>query len=415
MDFANSAFRDFIFGRQPKREDVLMDVPHGSVELLTPPDENDHEEVTARHDPASTINETSLEHEDPEAPAQAVEEEDPFKKWVREQGLENGVSSEGQGGRSRDYMEELQNILMSWGGMHYSPSFSGEQIAAAGGRSGASDALRAQEAANNAARTNAYLASQDRAAAAGERKAEGDAAKLDLSRQGFGLDVRKQEEAERANRAREAAALKAAEAKRAAGAAAAQRKAAAAEEKSGKKSTEGLPVDWEVVEGANPTKQQNQDFGKVESTDRRVNGLIARVREGLKESGAGRVLPGPARASLEQLATMLQIEGKDVAGLGALSGPDMALMNSIVANPTSMDSFVKDIPRSLDNVQFWSNNRVKSLAESTGYRRKAKGGSPSAGATGTINIRKKGGGPSVAMTPTEAKQYLDSGRYEEAK
>lgn len=139
----------------------------------------------------------------PEGPATATEEEDPFKKWLSDNGLSGGIDSSGQGGRSRDYMNEMQQILLGRAGLHFTPSFGGEQIAAAGARSEANDALRAQEAQNNAARTQAYLAAQERNAATGQQRLAGEEKKQESAEERF---ARQQSEVERHNKAVEEAA-----------------------------------------------------------------------------------------------------------------------------------------------------------------------------------------------------------------
>lgn len=161
------------------------------------------------------------------------------------------------------------------------------------------------------------------------------------------------------------------------------------------KSLEGLPAEWELLPDSTSSKIQREKFAGVVQSSKKMQGLTSQMRDMLKGAGASRILPGSAKTRIGQLATQLQIEAKNVAELGALSGPDMALMNAIAADPTKVDSFVKDIPALLDGLDAWGNNSVKAGEETIGARR--RGGSAAAKTDGAET--KTVGGRTFKKTP----------------
>jgi hypothetical protein len=215
-----------------------------------------------RPEVAIGVDRTGLEDSLNQPPA---EEEDAFKKWVRDNGLSGGIGGAGQGGRSRDYMEEMQQILLGRAGLHYSPSFAGEQLAAAGERNEANDALRAQEAQNNAARTQAYLAAQDRNASTSQQRLAGEEKKQESAEERF---LRTQSETERHNKAVEEAA-KAERARRAAagiaGRGAKEAKDAAKKEAQGWKDVTELRKEFNAQPIVKSFSSQRQEFEKMKS------------------------------------------------------------------------------------------------------------------------------------------------------
>ena len=174
--------------------------------------------------------------------------------------------------------------------------------------------------------------------------------------------------------------------KASAGAAAAARKAAKEEEKAGAKALEGMPAEWEGAETS--SRAQREKFAGVVNADKKMRGMTQKMRALLKDAGAGRLLPG-SNAAIKQLATQIQIEGKNIADLGALSGPDMAMMNAIAADPTKLTSLAKDTSALLDGLDSWGANSVSANAETIGARRrpKAGGGAQPAGAKPPRTLR----------------------------
>ena len=135
----------------------------------------------------------------------------------------------------------------------------------------------------------------------------------------------------------------------------------------------GLPYGWEVPTDSTTTRQQREKFAGTVQSAEKMRGLTSQMRKLLTETGGGRYLPGEARTKVSQLATLIQLEAKNVAELGALSGPDMALMNAVASNPTALDSVVRDIPALLDGLDGWAENSIQAGASTLGARKKGAG------------------------------------------
>lgn len=132
----------------------------------------------------------------------------------------------------------------------------------------------------------------------------------------------------------------------------------------------GLPAGYDLDPESHATRRQNEAFEGLVFADNKMRGLTKEMRRLLADAGAGRLLPG-SNARIKQLATQIQIEGKNVAELGALSGPDMALMNAIAADPTKLTSVAKDTEELLNGLDAWGRNSVSSKASSIGARPRA--------------------------------------------
>lgn len=142
----------------------------------------------------------------------------------------------------------------------------------------------------------------------------------------------------------------------------------------------GFPAGWELEGDTTPTPKQGEEFEGLVYSGEKMRGMTKQMRDLMAQAGvSGRVLPGPMQSKLRQLATEIMIEGKNVADLGALSGPDMGLMEAIAADPTKAGSFMKDMPGLLDGLNAWADNSVNAKAKSLGARRKG-GGQPQASA-----------------------------------
>lgn len=135
----------------------------------------------------------------------------------------------------------------------------------------------------------------------------------------------------------------------------------------------GLPAGWELEDGVELTDKQKQDFGGLVVSSEKMKGLTKRLRELLsKASVTDKILPTALNNQLGQVATQLVIEGKNVAELGALSGPDMGLMNSIAADPSNVRNILKDAGALSAGLDAWADNSVAANAK-LGFRRKAAG------------------------------------------
>lgn len=82
-----------------------------------------------------------------------------------------------------------------------------------------------------------------------------------------------------------------------------------------------------------------KDIGQARVTAANVGATLDRYQQALQESGA-ETLPGPARDKLKNARTQLLLELKTLNELGAITGPDLDLMNDLVIDPTSVSARV---------------------------------------------------------------------------
>lgn len=230
------------------------------------------------------------------------------------------------------------------------------------------DALRQMEGDNNAARTAAYLSSNEASAEARKAAAEASAAKQGIEKERLDLTGELGRGRLELDREKFAASLK---------------------PKTPKPGSDlapkGFPAGWELEGKTQPTPKQGEEFEKLVYSGEKMRGMTAQMKELLASGDARRFVPGTAQHSrLKQLATEIMIEGKNVAELGALSGPDMGLMQAIAADPTAIQSAAKDMPTLLDGLASWSDNSIKAKATSLGARRRgAEAGKAAARPTAT--------------------------------
>lgn len=162
-------------------------------------------------------------------------------------------------------------------------------------------------------------------------------------------------------------------------------RAAAAKAKADAKAgapVKGLAAGYELTGETNPVTTELTKHQNLVASAEKMKGLTAKMRQALAATdAAGRFNPlGAERDNLKQLATMMAIEGKNIAELGALSGPDYSLMNAIAADPTSLASLKKDMPTLLNQLDAWGDNSVAAKSKALGVRPKtAAGPTPPAG------------------------------------
>lgn len=160
------------------------------------------------------------------------------------------------------------------------------------------------------------------------------------------------------------------------------------------KAKEDIPPGFEVPPDAHPGPEARKKFSALVGSSEKMKGLTQRMRAALKgTTGVSRTLDPKTVTSLKQLGTQIQIEAKNVAGLGALSGPDMGLMNAIAADPTSIQAnLTTDFPKMLDQLDAWGDSQVDGESRATGIRRKAAGNAATTKTVGGKTYRKVPGG-----------------------
>lgn len=129
----------------------------------------------------------------------------------------------------------------------------------------------------------------------------------------------------------------------------------------------------EVAPGAEPTAD---DAKKVKASMAARERMLANVAElkGLYEKH-GTELVGPVASRMKQLSTAIKLEGKTLAELGALSGPDEALMNAIAGDdPTSARAAIKGLfgldstAQDLEGVKTWTDRQADANLKTYGYQ-----------------------------------------------
>jgi hypothetical protein len=172
----------------------------------------------------------------------------------------------------------------------------------------------------------------------------------------------------------------------------------------------------EVVPGAKPSAKDAEAVKGVLQSAGRLRGAIGELRGLHQKHGASLAkLSGAAGVNLRQAITGIQLEAKNIAELGALSGPDQGLMEALAGgDPTSIEAAAKSFfgvdstPAAMDGLERWMNTQVAATLEARGYRALPSAKSPQAppaptaeGATGDPRSIKS----SVTFTdPKDGKQ-----------
>lgn len=138
---------------------------------------------------------------------------------------------------------------------------------------------------------------------------------------------------------------------------------------------------WEIRPDAAPTPKETQDIRKAQATTRTVRQTIQQIENLYRQFGT-QALPSAAKAKMRSLTTDLQLamKGQEMYGLGVITGPDLDLLNSVVATPTSTEANVLDFlggGQTLTQLKTLSDQvgrRFENSARSMGYRKPGEGG-----------------------------------------
>ncbi len=178
-----------------------------------------------------------------------------------------------------------------------------------------------------------------------------------------------------------------------------------AEKERARKLTEDVPPGYEVAPNANPGAESRKKFTELVNSQSKLKGLTASMRKELQGVDiTDKALPGPKKQRLNQLATAIGIESKNVAGLGALSGPDMDLMNAMASNPTNAWNLFADMAGNMDGLDSWADNSVKAGGKAYGLR-------PTSGGAGRIRVKilETGQTGSIPMEKFDPKKHVRLG------
>lgn len=146
------------------------------------------------------------------------------------------------------------------------------------------------------------------------------------------------------------------------------------DDKESKSAVPGL----EVEPGATPTADDAKRVKGVRSAANTLKSYTSQFRELYKRNGGS--MTGAAGTNMRQLLTSMQLEAKTIAELGALSGPDQALMERISgANPTSAVGIIRDffgvddVGAAVNQLDKWVDTKVAAMNKTYGYREAGSG------------------------------------------
>lgn len=142
----------------------------------------------------------------------------------------------------------------------------------------------------------------------------------------------------------------------------------------------------EVAPGAAPTPEDAKKVKAAVAARERMNAYARELRDlhgGNPAKGIeahGTEWGGEIGNRMQALTTQMRLEGKSLADLGALSGPDMDLMRSIVrADPGGFWSNAKammgvdNTQGALDDIGKWTDDQYEAAKKAYGYQSPASG------------------------------------------
>jgi len=135
----------------------------------------------------------------------------------------------------------------------------------------------------------------------------------------------------------------------------------------------------EVAPGAAPTADDAKKVKASLASRQRMDALVSELRA--LHGKHGTELTGPVATRMGQLVTGIKLEAKNLAELGALAGPDMAIVESLAgADPTSWGSNLKALfgvdhtATALEGIEQWSKSQADANANAYGYRTQESSG-----------------------------------------
>jgi hypothetical protein len=134
--------------------------------------------------------------------------------------------------------------------------------------------------------------------------------------------------------------------------------------------------------GAVPSIKKAEKMEEALVAAKRMKAITQKLRElHSGADGVGTEMTGPISAQMDQLYAQMITEGKNIAALGALSGPDMGLITRIVGeSPTSLRANFKAIfgtdntAAAIDGVDRWVDTSESAARDVFGYQLPGGGG-----------------------------------------
>jgi len=162
---------------------------------------------------------------------------------------------------------------------------------------------------------------------------------------------------------------------------------------------------FDIAPGATPTKVDAQKMKDTNESALRMQGGIDRLRSLHRQYGEN---PKGNGAELQQQALRgVQLEAKNIVGLGALSGPDMGLMTDLsTQDVNSIMQWVRrnfvgaTLEQSLNGLEDWMRTSIAASAKARGYV--LQGAAPARTTPTEALPRDADGNPTLDSTPTRA-------------
>jgi hypothetical protein len=140
------------------------------------------------------------------------------------------------------------------------------------------------------------------------------------------------------------------------------------------------------LEGAEPTADDAKKVKASIAAAERMGKYVSELRQLHKDYGTE--LTGSAATRMGQLSTAIQLEGKNIAELGALSGPDLGLMQALSgADPSSLGANAKSMvgidntQTALEGLDKWVGDTLSANMKTYGYEKSSGQDSGGAGLT----------------------------------
>lgn len=122
-----------------------------------------------------------------------------------------------------------------------------------------------------------------------------------------------------------------------------------------------MPYQAPSQQAAGPTAAERAQGARTAATYKASKTTLDNLKDAIKryrgqlEASGVEIIPGDAKSLTESAYANLMLQGKEAAKLGVLAGPDMAILEQLVNDPTTLGSAAKNV--------FQVGGRAKSIAK----------------------------------------------------
>lgn len=130
---------------------------------------------------------------------------------------------------------------------------------------------------------------------------------------------------------------------------------------------------FDVSEDITPSSKDAEEVKKQSAATEQIKATVKRIKDLVEKNQGTKIIPGESKDALSREYTNLKLQMKEAANLGALTGPDVALMEQMAPDPTSIYSTLKydkeGLLKGYDDVSAAADRGLIAAAESRGYLR----------------------------------------------